>query len=376
MGSLADLSRVIFAGGGTGGHLYPGLAVAEELRGDGHEILFVGTRQGVEARIVPQHGYDIEFVRAKGLSRKPVALMRALWETFVGFIQSLRLMRQFQPHLVVGTGGYVSAPAVLAGKLAGVPVVVLEQNALPGKATRWLSRWAERVCISFPESARFFPSSKVEYTGNPVRKDLRESNRDESRKSENVPKGRFCLMLTGASQGASSLNKALLRALVRWRDREWTILHLTGPKHFDEVSQAAQELIGDGALDYRAFSYREDIGQLYGCADLIVSRAGASTIAELTVLGLPAILVPYPFAGGHQRYNAVAMADHQAAVLVEDEDIESQLGALVEKLASDSGRLESMAAASLALGCPQAVESIATICEHYSRERASVRRSE
>ena len=374
LGRFNYLSRVIFAGGGTGGHLYPGLAVADELKLSGHEILFVGTRHGVEARVVPERGYAIEFVRAKGLSGKPKILIKALWETLWGFFQSLKLMRRFKPDLVVGTGGYVSAPAVLAGKVSGVPVVVLEQNAVPGKATRVLARWAERVCVSFPESARHFAQDKVECTGNPVRRELLAVERAEARAAEGISEGSFCLLVTGASQGASSINRALMRSLVRWRDKPWTVLHLTGPGHFEEISAEAEGLTSGGKLDYRAFAYREDIGQLYGCADLVLSRAGATTIAELTCLGLPAILVPYPYAGGHQRYNAKAMEDHGAARLVEDGDIEAELPELVEKLVASPACVEGMASASKGLGAPQAVKTIASICERYSS--LACRRSE
>lgn len=372
MGRFISLSRVIFAGGGTGGHLYPGLAVADELKRAGHEILFVGTRQGVEARIVPERGHALEFVRAKGLSRQPKLLVKALWETFWGLLESFRLMRRFRPDLVVGTGGYVSAPAVLAGRMAGVPVVVLEQNAVPGKATMVLSRLAKRVCVSFPETARHFDQQKVECTGNPVRRELIEMDRTAARVREGVSEERFCLLVTGASQGASSINRALMGALVRWREKPWTVLHLTGPSHFETINAEAGQLVAGHPLDYRTFAYREDIGQLYGCADLVLSRAGATTIAELTCLGLPAILVPYPYAGGHQRFNAKAMEEHGAASLIDDEEIEEKLSELVEELVSSSGRLDAMARASKGLGAPRAVEKIVSICERYS---VPVRRS-
>lgn len=359
---------MIFAGGGTGGHLYPGLAVADRLREDGDEVLFLGTRRGVEARVVPEWGYPIAFVRACGLALSPLRLLKFIGTTLIGTIESLRWMRDFRPHLVVGTGGYVSAPAVLAARCLGVPVVLLEQNALPGKANRLLGRLARRVCVSFPDSVTHFSGCPTEVTGNPVRRELLAVDRQTAREALDIPLHRPCLMITGASQGAQSLNRATARALLRWRQQPWTILHLTGRAAYDEVRKEADKLIGpDDALDYRPFAYRDDIGQLYGCADLVLSRAGATTIAELTCLGLPAILVPYPHAGGHQRLNAAAMQREGAATLVDDDKIEDSLTDLVNQLFTDRDRLDRMASASRSLGTPEASERIATICKEFSR---------
>lgn len=361
------MSKVVFAGGGTGGHLYPGLAVADRLRSAGNEVCFIGTRRGVEARVVPNCGYPIHFVRARGLSSRPIPLLKALAETFVGFLQSVKLFLGCKPDLVVGTGGYVSAPAVLAAAMVGVPVVVLEQNAVPGKATRFLARLADQVCLSFPESASLLSGDKVVVTGNPVRPELMNCERGAARRQLELDSDRPTLLITGASQGASSLNKATMKALVRWRDNPWTVLHLTGASQHEQVAREAAPLVEGGQLDYRPIAYLDDIGSAYASADLVVSRAGATTIAELTCLGLPAILVPYPFAGGHQTQNAEAMARAGGAILVADEKIEEELTGLVEGLFREPEKLEQMRGASARLGEPEALNRIAGICETLAK---------
>ncbi len=347
--------------------------MAEQLRSEGSEVLFVGSRRGVEARVVPDHGYPIHFVCSRGLSRQPLEFLRALAATFCGIVQSVSLLTSYRPDLVVGTGGYVSAPAVLAAALLRVPIVLLEQNAVPGKATRFLSKWADQVCLSFPQSESMLTGRKVTVTGNPVRPALLGRDKREARGQLGLDCERLTLLVTGASQGAASLNRAVLKSLSAWQDRDWTVLHLTGRREHEAIKQKALPLVKGQKLHYRALDYLDDIGVAYTSADLVVSRAGATTIAELTCLGLPALLVPYPFAEGHQKKNAEAMNEAGAGVVVEDSDIEEKLGQWVERLFEEPQTLVKMAQASRQLGQPEAVTRIAHICESLARTGRTIK---
>ena len=361
------VKRVLLAGGGTGGHLYPGLAVADRLTREGVDCLFIGTRKGLESRVVPERGFPIRYVSARGLTKRPIALLKALAALSWGTLQSLRILSSYKPQLVVGTGGYVSAPVVLAAALRGIASVVLEQNAVPGKTTRLLGRLARRVCVSFEESADHMPSARVVVTGNPVNPAVVDQNRDEARRSLNIPAGQPCLLVTGASQGAKSLNDAVLKALSGWKDRPWTIIHLTGPGHFQAVRDQSLALLSEARLDYRPEGYRGEMAVAYAAADLVVGRAGATTIAELTARGLPSVLVPYPHAAeGHQEKNAVALVGRGGAVLVKDHEVGERLEALVESLLTSPERLAAMAAASAGMGRPEALQRIIEICREVT----------
>lgn len=365
------MKRVLLAGGGTGGHLYPGLAVADRLTREGVECLFIGTRKGLESRVVPERGYPIRFIQARGLSLRPVALVKALASLSWGTFQSLRILASFRPQLVVGTGGYVSAPVVLAAALRGLPSVVLEQNAVPGKTTRLLGRLARRVCVSFEASADHLPSARVVVTGNPVAPEVLNADRAQARLSLSIPEGQPCLLVTGASQGARSLNEAVLKALPGWRERPWTIIHLTGPSHFEAVREQSQHVLSGSRLDYRPEGYRGEMAVAYAAADLVVGRAGATTIAEITARGLPSVLVPYPHAAeGHQEKNAEALVSRGGAVVVKDQEVGERLEALVVSLLDSPEKLAAMGAASARVGRPDALERIIEICREVTGRSA------
>lgn len=363
--------RVVLAGGGTGGHLYPALAVAEELRAIGGEVLFVGTPRSLGARIVPGRGYRYEGVRARGLTGGMRGLVLAALEGAVGLAQSLVLLSRERPELVIGTGGYVCAPVVLAATLLRIPSVLLEQNAIPGKATRFLSRFARKVCVSMPESREGLPGSRVEVTGNPIRAEIVARSREEARARLGIPEGRSCVLVTGASQGAASLNRAVLRALPAWLERDWTVLHLTGPGHVEEVEVRSRPLVEGARLDYRPIGYQEDIAEFYAAADLVICRAGATTLAEITARGLPAVLVPYPYAAErHQDHNAAVLARHGAAIVLEDEAVEEGLEAVVQGLLADPEELLRMAGASRTLGRADAAARVVRVALQQAGRRS------
>jgi UDP-N-acetylglucosamine--N-acetylmuramyl-(pentapeptide) pyrophosphoryl-undecaprenol N-acetylglucosamine transferase len=355
------LGGIILAAGGTGGHLYPALALAARLEERGHPVHFVTSARGLGADLVRRQGYPVTTVRARGLSGGLPGLLKALLETGLGLLQSLVLLARRRPALVVGTGGYGSAPVVAAAALLGIPTMILEQNAFPGKTTFFLARLARKVCLSFPESASLLPGARTEVTGNPIRPEILSRSRQEARQSLGIPEDRFCLLVSGASQGAASLNEAVLSSLPAWEKYPWTILHLTGPSHYGEV-RVRVEGLARGALDYRPVAYMDDMASAYAAADLVVSRAGATTLAEITARGLPAVLVPYPHAAeAHQDKNAQALARAGGAVVLADSEVRTRLAATVAELAFDAGRRADMARASGSLGQPRALERVVEI---------------
>ncbi len=360
-GNSKEGLRVVLAGGGTGGHLYPALAVAERFREAGAQVLFVGTRGGLGAKVVPGHGFPMAFVHARGLGGGAPGALKAVFETAWGLLEGLLLLRRERPHLILGSGGYVCVPVVLAAALLRIPSILMEQNAIPGKAIRLLARFARKICVSLPGCRDGLPEDRIEVTGNPIREEILTRDRAQAREALGLPQGRPCLLVTGASQGAASLNRAVIQALPGWREQDWTVLHLTGPRHLDEVLCRTEGLTG-GNLDYRAFGYQEDIAGLYAAADLVVCRAGATTLAEITARGLPAILVPYPFAAErHQDHNAAVLAERGAALVLADEQIQEGLQEAVAELFSHPDRLLGMAQASSGLGRPQAAARVVQV---------------
>ena len=300
---------VVIAGGGTGGHLYPGLALADTLVGRGLSVTFVGTAEGIEARVVPAAGYPFRVLPARqlrggGLGRALAAVVA----TLRGALGALGLLRELKPRLVVGVGGYASVAVVMAAWLRRVPTLLLEQNVVPGAANRLLGRIARCICVGFDDSAAFFPEGRVVHTGNPVRAGVLSPTGTRS-------DGQLGLLIFGGSAGARRINQATLEALrlLGASARRLAITHQTGVADVDETraGYAAMGLAG------RVEPFIADMGGAYAAADVVVARAGAMTCAELTALGLPAVLVPYPYAADdHQRRNAEVLVRAGAAEMM------------------------------------------------------------
>lgn len=355
--------RIAITGGGTGGHLYPGLAVADQFRQMECDLLYLGSARGLEAEVVPKEGYPFLAVPAQGIAGSPIKKLLALMKLAMGTIKAWFRLSAWKPDLVIGTGGFVCVPAVVSAAMMGVPVVLLEQNAVPGKAVKLLSRFSKAICLSFADSEKYFPGRRTEWTGNPLRSSIKLKSKSEAREILGLQPDRPTLLVAGASQGAKSINKALIEALETWKDREWNIIHLTGRNHLARVQARVETVLPkDSKLCYRSFGFRKDMENLYSAADLVVSRAGATTIAELTCLGLPAIFVPYPFAGGHQKENARVVVDSGGARHVADELVGEKLRAEVETLLEDVDLLKEMSKRSNEASRPDASEHVVNVC--------------
>lgn len=348
--------RVILAGGGTGGHLFPGLAVAREFqrRDAKAELLFVGTAQGIEARVLPREGYRLEMITVKGLKgRGWRGFCDAVYGVPAGLIQSRRIIRRFRPDCIIGLGGYASGPFLLAGKLSGVRCVIMEQNLRPGFTNRLLGRWVDRVLVSYRESAAYFPGARVIESGNPVRwKTLPAVKKDE----------KFTLLVFGGSLGARRINDAVIEAareLVEFGAR-LRIIHQTGAADLAAVERAYAGL----PFEAQVAAFIERMDEAYARADLIVCRAGATTVAELTAFGKAAIIVPYPYAiDDHQRWNAAALCERGAAEMILDRDLNGAvLAARIRSHLADPSRIKRMEEAARALGRPEAAERVVDAC--------------
>lgn len=345
---------MVVAGGGTGGHLFPGLAVAEAAAAQGASILFVGSSTGIEARVVPQTRFPFRAIPIHGLrGRGWRGLFQLAWQLPAGVVRAWRILGAFGSDVVLGVGGYASFPIVTAAWLRGVPSVLLEQNARPGWANRVLGRVAARVCTTFAESNRYFPSAKVVLTGNPVRAFAPLAAAE---------KRGFTVLAFGGSQGAHRINEALHEAapLLRNAIPGFRIIHQTGAADHDRLQARYRDL--GVAAEVRPFI--DDMGAAYGRADLVVCRAGATTVAELTALGMPAILIPYPFAADdHQRANAEVLAQRDAGILILDRELTGdRLATAIIELAEDRARLTAMGAAARSLAAPDSAARVVGVC--------------
>jgi len=335
--------RLIIAGGGTGGHLFPGIAVAEEFlsRDPQNSVLFVGTERGIEARAVPAAGYRVELISAAGIRGKgSFSQLKGSMMMLFGYAQSRKILKTFQPDLVLGVGGYASLPMVLAAQGMQVPRFIHEQNAIPGFTNRMLARVADRVFITLEESAKFFPESKTLLTGNPLR---RQILRQAARAAEEGPRtggqGRFRLLVFGGSQGAHAINMAMLAALPlleRHKDR-MEIVHQTGAKDAEEVAEAYRR----GGFDAAATPFIDDMAGAYQQADLVICRAGATTIAEVTATGKAALFIPFPHAvDDHQRRNAEALLKKEAGYMLLERELDGErLAGMIRELMEDPDTL-------------------------------------
>ncbi|MCJ7577774.1 MAG: undecaprenyldiphospho-muramoylpentapeptide beta-N-acetylglucosaminyltransferase [candidate division Zixibacteria bacterium] len=347
--------RVILAGGKTGGHIFPAIAMAEEFkrRFPESKVIFVGTKDGLESKIVPQHGFKLIFICARGLKRR-ASLRNLMLPCYVlkSLYQSLRILNEERPDLVVGTGGYVSFPVVLSARLKNIPTLIQEQNSYPGVSTRILAFLVDRVCLSYLSSMNYFlTKKKLKVIGNPVRAEIVSANRHEALRKFNLVPNKKTIFIFGGSQGAHAINQAVSNSLDLLSEN-WQLLWQTGESDFVLVSEKAK----GKKIKCAVLSFIEDMRSAYAASDLVVSRAGALTLAEICACGKPSLLIPYPFAtADHQRYNAEALQKEGAAEMILQKDLTPELLAgKLSSLLSDEEKLKRMAEQSKKMGKPDA----------------------
>lgn len=366
--------RAIFAGGGTGGHLFPAIAIGDEIKKlvPNAEILFVGTAQKIEARIVPQCGYAFRTIWISGFHRSfRIGNLLFPLKVIISFMQARSIIQEFKPDVVIGTGGYVSGPVLRAAVMMKIPTLIQEQNSYPGVTTRMLAERVDELHLTFDSSKKYFSRKDgVFVSGNPTRNAL--ENADTGKASAYFGFDRAqkikTLLVVGGSLGARSINEAVQRHLDEFIKNGFRILWQTGKEYFSEASVAAKKY-SSNMISVHQFIDRMDYA--YAVSDLVVCRAGATTLAELTRLGKPAILVPYPqAAANHQVENARAMAEHGAAEILYDAEVSERLLPCVLAVSEDK-RLLQMSAQSRKLGKPDAAKEIAqriiALSQHHNR---------
>jgi UDP-N-acetylglucosamine--N-acetylmuramyl-(pentapeptide) pyrophosphoryl-undecaprenol N-acetylglucosamine transferase len=370
--------KVLIAGGGTGGHVYPGIAVAEEIartRKDA-EVVFVGTRRGIESQAVPEAGFRIRYTWGRGFPRR--AWWRWPWalvSLMVGFWQALWVVAAEKPDVVLGTGGYVSGPVTLAAWLLRRPIVLQEQNSIPGLANRWLAQIADEVHLSFVEARSYFRRrDHLKVTGNPIRAYILGGDRDSALQEFGLSAGRPTVFVFGGSRGAHRINEAGLEAMRRLKGRvNVQFILQTGRDDFEW----AKGMVEQEGLPARVLPYLRRIHQAYAAADLIVCRSGAMTLAEIAACGTPSILVPYPHAAhDHQVVNAANLVDRGAAAMILDRELTGErLAQEIAHWLADRQALSRMSANARTFARPDAAERIVRSLERWSQSRSGVRRA-
>ena len=350
------MKTILIMAGGTGGHIFPGLAVAEQMRAAGWEVVWMGARGGMEERLVPKHGYRAAWIRAKaargkGLLQKlllPANLLYSFWE-------SARHIRSVRPNVVLGLGGYVAFPGGMMASLWNRPLALHEQNAIPGLANRVLSQVSDKVMAGFPQALK-----NAEWTGNPVRAEIAAIASPETRFAGRS--GPLRILVVGGSLGAQALNEAMPKALALLESRP-LVVHQSGEKHLDALRKHYAEAGVQGEL----VAFIDDMARRYAEADLVVCRAGAVTVAELSAGGMASLLVPFPHAvDDHQTANGRFLADQGAAILIQQRELTPQkLAGIIQGL--DRGRLLDMARKARALGKPDAARVVAERCMSIAR---------
>lgn len=355
-----DPSKPVFMimAGGTGGHIFPGLAVADELMCRGFSIHWLGTHHGMEAELIPKYNLPISFLPVKGVRGKGIkALLMAPWRVLSSTFQAMRVMRKVKPVGILGMGGFVAGPGSLAAKMLGLPLVIHEQNAVEGMTNRLAAPMAKKILVAFPEA--FSGSNKAIFTGNPVRRAIKPATVDRSG-DHGEP---LRLLILGGSRGALAVNETVPEALSQLSNPV-NIWHQTGANHEEKT----QELYDEYQVDARIQPFIDDMADAYAWADLVICRSGALTIAELANAGKPSILVPYPWHKDQQQLrNAEYLVKNKAALLIQQKELTAdKLAQAVEKLAANRKTLQSMSQAACTCAKPDAAERIATICEEVT----------
>lgn len=373
----SPVGPVVIAGGGTGGHVYPALAVADALVAAGRPrelVTFVGSKRALEAEVVPAAGYRIALLPGRGIKRRmSVDNVGAVAGLAAALVRALVGMVRERPAAVLSVGGYASAPAAVAAAVLRVPLVVAESNAVPGAANRLVARAATACAVAWPGT----PLPRATVTGNPVRPEIVavERSADARRRAKaalGLPEDRALVVAFGGSLGARTINGAVADLVRRWRSRaDLSVLHVVGRRDWD-VPGLRGEAGGD--LVYEAVAYEDRMALVYEAADLVVCRSGATTSAEVAAAGAPAVLVPLPGApGDHQTANARALVDAGAAVLVPDRECDgARLVAVVGELLADEARLASMGAAARSVAVPDAAARVAALVEAAAARKAAV----
>lgn len=369
--------KIIVSGGGTGGHIYPALTLIRTLQQkvDKLEVLYVGTHAGLEADIIPKEGIPFATVDLQGFKRSlsPENLLRAA-RAIKGVGKAMGIVRKFQPDVVVGTGGYVCGPVLMAASLLGIPSLIQEQNVIPGITNKILSKFVNKIATGYQEANGAFPANKVVFTGNPIRQEVMAQRQEADYEAFALRPDTTTILVSGGSRGARTINRAMVEVLKHYAGRrDVQILHATGKGEYEDIISriSAAGLDLQQADNIKVKPYLYNMPQAMAIADLAIFRAGATGLAELTAKGIPAILVPYPYAAeNHQEHNARAVEKAGAARVILNKDLTAQgLIQAIDELIGKPDKLRAMAEASAKLGRPEAADTISELIIELARGR-------
>lgn len=351
--------RVLITGGGTGGHINPALAIAEEVksRDSSNTVLYVGTKTGMESELVPKEGFEFKSVTAKFLIRKiSIENIKTVFASAKGVIEAGRIIKDYKPDIVVGTGGYVCGPVVLAAALKKIPTMIHEQNVFPGITNKMLAKVVDVIGISFSEAEKYFPQNlrhKVIMLGNPIRKDILKADRKISRKEYNLKADDILIYSFGGSGGQVSLNRAIMEVIKKYNGKNnIKIIHVTGKRLYGEFLEEIKKLNLDIKNNIQIKDYMYDAPLALSASDIVIGSSGAITIAEITAIGVPSILIPKTYtAENHQEYNARALEKEGAAKVILEKDLDGNtLVSEIEEIIQNKNVLKAMALNSKRLG--------------------------
>ncbi|WP_017727209.1 undecaprenyldiphospho-muramoylpentapeptide beta-N-acetylglucosaminyltransferase [Halalkalibacterium ligniniphilum] len=361
--------KVVVSGGGTGGHIYPALALIKKMKKNNPdvEVLYIGTERGLEHDLVPRENIEFETIHITGFRRKlSIENAKTIFRFMKGVAKTKKLLRSFQPDIVIGTGGYVCGPVVYAAAKLNIPTVIHEQNSVPGLTNKFLSRYVDKVAICFKEAEAFFPKNKVVFTGNPRASEVVGVDREEGRRALRLDKDRKTVLIVGGSRGAKPINDAFLETLEDVSKRSYQFIYVTGNVHYDTVMDKVKKHGSPENVTILPFVH--NMPEVLAAVDLIVCRAGATTLAEITALGLPSILIPSPYVtNNHQEKNARALSSNQAAVVrLESELTGQRLLSDIDEILIDEKKWEAMREASKKLGVPDAAKRLYALLQDVS----------
>ena len=351
--------HVIIAGGGTGGHVFPALAVAERFVQKGCEVTFIGTKDGLESELIPKNGFKMEFVSSgKWMGQNILKKIFTVFKILAASLGARKLLKRLAPDIVVGVGGYASMPVLIAAKLSGIPIFLMEQNSVPGSVNKLFGRFADKIFLTFPESRLYFKPGKIMTTGNPVRQKIIESAKELPSTDD-----KFVVLCFGGSQGARTINEAMLSSLKYLVSQKsgMKLIHITGTNiDIDMV----KDIYSKEGFDAEVYSFRDDIEKYYVKAHLVICRAGASSVTDLMVSGRPAVLIPYPYHSDHQQEkNAEYVEKNGGAIVVLDKDFDGKKAAdIISDFMKDPEKLIQMGEAMKKMARPEAAYEIVNEC--------------
>ncbi|MFD3448045.1 undecaprenyldiphospho-muramoylpentapeptide beta-N-acetylglucosaminyltransferase [Microbacteriaceae bacterium 4G12] len=363
--------RVLVSGGGTGGHIYPALALIREIQKQdaNARFLYIGTENGLESTIVRKAGIPFQSIVISGFKRKlSVENLKTVVRFLKGVQDSKRYIRRFNPDIVIGTGGYVCGPVVYAASKMGIPTIVHEQNSVPGVTNKFLSRYVNKVAVCFDEAAQYFPQNKVELTGNPRASEVMNQDGRKGKQSVGLSPYKKSVLLFGGSRGARPINDAFLEAIEELGKRNYEVLYVTGEVHYEKIMKSVKEKGNPSNVIIKPFIH--NMPEVLTAVDLVVSRAGATTLAELTALGKPSILIPSPYVtNNHQEKNARSLVEKGAAKLRAEKDLTgTTLLEDIDSILVDDRKLQEMKQAATELGIPSAAAKLYKVMQDIGRK--------